>query len=109
MKRGLKTFARALRDGNIGKAKEMLDKIVQGKLDDDVWEGYHMALDGMVSGLEAGNDLALIRQIADGKYSKKELEGLKKEMEEKSAQKFISPGERGFNDAWADVLQVMIE
>ncbi|KXA99134.1 hypothetical protein AKJ45_00535 [candidate division MSBL1 archaeon SCGC-AAA261F19] len=109
MKRGLKTFARALRDGNLGKAKEMSDRIVQGDLDAKVWEGYHMALEGMISGLEAGNDLALIRQIADGKYSKKELEDLKKKMEQKSAQKFIPPDERGFNDAWADVLQVMIE
>lgn len=109
MKRGLKTFARALRGDDVKKAKEMFGKIVQGKMEDEVWEGYHRALGGMVSGLESGNDLTLARQIADGKYSREELEDLKKEMEEKSAQEFRPPDERGFNDAWSDVLQVLTE
>lgn len=109
MKRGIKTFARALRDDKIEKAKEMLDKIVQGNTENSVWEGYRRALEGMVTALESERELTLPRQIADGEIPKKELEGLKDEMAERASQEFRPPEERGSNAAWADVLQVILE
>jgi len=40
MKRGMKTFARSVRKGDVDKAEEMFDKIVQGNMKVNVWEGY---------------------------------------------------------------------
>lgn len=109
MKRGLKTFARSVRDDKIEKAQEMYEKIVQGNMDDGLWEGYQTALKGMIEALDSGDDLTLPRQIADEKYSKKRLKKIRKEMESRASQEFRAADERGFNMAWADVLKVMLE
>ncbi|MBS3815135.1 MAG: hypothetical protein KGY45_01080 [Hadesarchaea archaeon] len=109
MKRGLKTFARSIRSNDLDKVQEMYDKIVQGNMDDEVWEGYHMALEGMVESLESGEELTLPRQIANDKYSKDRLEEISKEMENRATQEFRTPQEKGFNKAWADVLKVITE
>lgn len=109
MKRGMKTFARAIRDGKIDKAEEMLEKIVQGNMRVNVWKGYHRALEGAAESLDSDDDLTLPRQIAGGKVSLDKLEEFQEDMEVKSSQEFRSENERGFNSAWADILQVIIE
>lgn len=109
MKRGLKTFARAVRDGKKHEAEEMFEKIVQGRMEDSVWEGYHRALKGMIEGLNSDNDLTLPKQIADDNLSMEKLEKLWIEMDEMSSQKFRPENERGYTAAWSDVLQVVVE
>ncbi|KXA91612.1 hypothetical protein AKJ57_00570 [candidate division MSBL1 archaeon SCGC-AAA259A05] len=109
MKRGLKTFARAVQDGNTDGAEEMLEKIVQGNMKDRVWKGYHKALKGIIEGLNSDNDLTLPKQIADDNFSLEKLEKLRIEMDERSSQKFRPENEHGYSAAWSDVLQVIIE
>lgn len=109
MKRGMKTFARAVRDGDIDEAEEMFDKIVQGNMKVNVWEGYRRALEGIIEALDSDNDLTLPRQIAQGKFSLEKLEKLRGEMEDKSSQEFRPEDEQGYNSAWSDVLQVITE
>lgn len=109
MKRGLKTFARSVKEGDMDKAREMYDKIVQGKMDDDIWEGYKTALKGMIEALDSGDDLTLSRQISDGKYTREGLKDMKREMKSRATQEFRSGEEIGFNRAWVDVLKVLLE
>lgn len=109
MKRGLKTFARAVRDGDIDKAKEILDKIVQGELEIGVWEGYRDALEGILEALSSDNNLNLPNQIEEGKFSIENLESIREEMEERSSQEFRPEYELGYSSAWSDVLQVITE
>lgn len=109
MKRGMKTFSRGVRDGEVDKAKGMFEKVVQGHMDDEVWEGYNRALKGIVESLESGEDLTLPRQLAGDKFSIEKIEDIKKEMEERASQEFRSDDERGYNSAWSDVLQVILE
>lgn len=109
MKRGLKTFARAIRDGDVDSAEEMFKKIVQGNMEEDVWTGYRRALGGMIVALDEGEDLTLPKQIASGRISKDKLEKIKGEIEERSSSEFRPADEMGYNAAWSDVLQVILE
>lgn len=109
MKRGMKTFARSVQKGDVDKAKEMLDKIVQGNMKVNVWEGYQGALKGIVEALDSDNDLTLPQQISEDKFSMEKLENLREEVEERSSQEFRPEDEKGYNSAWSDVLQVIIE
>lgn len=109
MKREMKGFSRAVRKGNGDKAEKKLEKIVQGNMKVDKWEGYHRALEGIVVALNSDNDLTLPQQIATEKISLEKLEDLKEKMEERASQDFRSEDERGYNDAWSTVLQVIIE
>ncbi len=109
MKRGLKGFSRAVRDGKIEESEERLESIVQGDMNDEEWKGYHWALKGMVKALDSDSDLSLARQIAEDKIGMEKARKLKEEMEEKSSQGFRPGYERGYNSAWSDVLQVIIE
>ncbi len=109
MKRGLKSFARAVRNRDKSEADELIEKIVQGSLDDAVWEGYERALNGMSEALDSDDGLRLVNQIAEEKFSLKRLEKIREEMEERASQEFRPKDERGYNKAWSDVLKVMIE
>lgn len=109
MKRGMKTFARAIRDGKTDKAEEMLENIVQGNMKVNIWRGYRRALEGAVEALDSDEELTLPRQMAEDKFSLEKLETIQEEMESKSSQEFRSESERGFNSAWADILQVIVE
>lgn len=109
MKRGVKTFARAIRDGDLERAEEMYDKIVQGNMNVGIWEGYQRALGGMVKALDSDNKLTLPSQISEEKFSIEKLRKLKGEMEGRSSQKFRPENDRGFNAAWSDILKVITE
>lgn len=109
MKRGMKTFARAIRDEKIDKVEEMLEKIVQGNMKADKWNGYRRALEGVVEALNSENNLTLPQKISKDKISLEKLEKLKEKMESRSSQEFRSLNEQGYNTAWASILKVIIE
>ena len=109
MKRGLKGFSRAIRDGQVDDAEERLESIVQGNMKKEKWKGYHWALRGMVEALDSDIDLSLPRQISEGKMDVEKMEKLRDEMEKRASQEFRPGYERGYNSAWSDVLQVIIE
>lgn len=109
MKRGMKSFSRAVRKGDGSEAEEMMEKIVQGHMDDEVWEGYNRALEGAVEALNSDNDLTLPQQISQEKITLSKLKDLREEMEERASQEFRPADEIGFNKAWSTILQVIIE
>lgn len=109
MKSGIKTFARAVRDGDVDKAEEMLDKVVQGGLDEEEWEGYRRALGGMIDAFSSNNELALPQYISEDRFSIGKIKEFRGEMDRKASQNFRPKGEIGFNSAWADVLSVILE
>lgn len=109
MKRNMKTFARAVREGNKSKAEKIFEKVVQGNMKEETWEGYCKALRGIIEGLNSNNDLTLPKQIAENNLSLEKLEKLQIEMEEMSSQEFRPENEHGYTAAWSDVLQVIVE
>lgn len=109
MKRGMRAFARAVRAGKSDEAREMLDKIVQGEMDEGMWRGYCRSLDGIMKALKSGEDLTLPRQLVEDEFSFEDLDRLRDVVEKRSSQNFRSKEERGFNAAWADVLRIIVE
>ncbi|KXA89630.1 hypothetical protein AKJ57_05075 [candidate division MSBL1 archaeon SCGC-AAA259A05] len=89
-----------------GKAKEVLDsgKELQGSI-----QGYRRAMEGTVSALDSERDLTLIRKIADGEFTEEKLEEIQKEMKTKATQDFRPSDERGFSEAWVDILEVILK
>ena len=106
MKPDLKQFVKALREKDIKKAREELDGAGE-KLDmkDEFWRGYHLALRGMVSALESGDELTVLSRIINGKIPRESIQRLIRQTQEKSSQTFRQNDERGFDAAWADALQ----
>ncbi len=70
-------------------------------------DGYRRALQGILATLDSDRVLTLPRKISEGKYSKEELETIKKEMETRASHKFRPEEERGFNEAWRDLIEVI--
>lgn len=106
MKLDVKQFLTALREKDIKKAREELDGAGE-KLDikDEFWRGYHLALRGMVSALESGDELTILSRIINGKISRESIQKLLQQAQEKASQTFRPNDERGFDAAWADALQ----
>jgi len=106
MKPDLKQFVKALREKDIKKAREELDG-AEHKLDlnDEFWCGYYLALRGMVSALESGDELTVLSRIINGKIPRESIQRLIRQTQEKSSQTFRQNDERGFDAAWADALQ----
>lgn len=109
MKRGMKTFSRAIPEQDVDQTEKMFEKIVQGNMDDGLWEGYERALKGVLEALGSENDLRVVSQIAEDKFSLDKLEKIRDEMEERASQRFRPPDERGYYAAWDDILSVLIE
>ena len=109
MKRNMKSFARAVYGGNSDDAEEYSDKVVQGNMDDEVWEGYKRALEGVLESMNSDNDLTLPRQMSEGKISVEKLEKIRDEMEEMASQEFRPGEERGYSKAWTDIISVILE
>ena len=106
MRPDIKQFLTALRERDIKKAREELDNVGE-KLDikDEFWRGYHLALRGMVSALESGDELTVLSRIINGKISRESIQKLLQQAQEKASQTFRPNDERGFDAAWADALQ----
>lgn len=84
----------------INSAKEKLDE--EKKI-----EGYRRALEGILTTLDSDRVLTLSQKISKGKYSEEKLETIEKEMENRASHEFRPAKERGFNEAWRDVMEVL--
>lgn len=95
---------------NVKEAKEKLEEKTRG-LDpgDDFWKGYRLALQGMLAALETGDELAVVRRIVDGRYPPEKMRELMEQMQGRVSQPFRSAEERGFDSAWVQVLQILLE
>lgn len=89
-----------------GKAKMVLDSA--GRLRDRI-EGYRRALSGAISSLGQEGDLTLARKIANDEINREKMEEIRAEMEARATQEFRSPDERGFSEAWADILGLVLK
>ncbi len=107
LKPDLKLFVAALRKKDVKKARESLDDMEKKlNLKDEFWRGYHLALHGMVSAIESGDELSLILKMFNGKTSEENVQKFMKQIQERVSQTFRPADELGFNTAWADALQL---
>lgn len=106
----LKQFIRALREKNVRDAREEFEKLGQ-KLDssDDFWQGYRLALQGMVNALDGGDELTTIRRLVDGKLSDEQIQKLVGEARKRASSPFRQGDEKGFDAAWVSVLQEFLK
>jgi hypothetical protein len=74
----------------------------------DFWKGYALALNGMIASLESGQEFSLMKRLIDG-VPREELETLLKDFKRRVNQSFRPPGERGFDTAWFEVLQLFLQ
>ncbi|KXB04398.1 hypothetical protein AKJ49_02140 [candidate division MSBL1 archaeon SCGC-AAA382A03] len=70
-------------------------------------EGYRHALEGVLTALESDRVLTLPNKISAEKYSKEKLEEIRKEMKSRALHDFRPAEEKGFNEAWADILEAL--
>ena len=109
MKPDLKQFVTALRRNDPKAAKERLERIVEKlNLDDEFWRGYCLALRGMVTALEAGDELTVIRRIVTAKYSREDISRFVQDAQVRISQVFRPKDEQGFDTAWMEVLQMFL-
>lgn len=101
----IKPFVKTLKQKDPRKAREWLEQN-RGGLDasDEFARGYLSALQGMVSALESGGELSVIKQLVNGGFSPERVEKLIKEAKGRLSMKFKPKDEQGFDTAWVDVL-----
>ncbi len=71
--------------------------------------GYRQALKGVLAAIDSDHELTLVQKISDGTYSRKKLKEVKVEMKKRADQEFRPKEERGFSQAWADILENLLE
>lgn len=88
-------------------AREILDSARKLQGPAEKIAGYRQALEGVVSALESEQEIALASRIADGSCSKERLLEIREEMKFRASQEFRPHLERGYSEAWADILEVL--
>jgi hypothetical protein len=102
----ISSFVRLLKQKDLKRAREWLDQNKDSlNPGDEFWRGYLLALQGMVSALELGGELSVIRRVLNGGYGREEIEKLIHDMKGRLSLKFRPKDEQGFNTAWIEVLQ----
>ena len=102
----LRPFAKILKQKDTKKARDWLEQNKSG-LDssDEFGRGYLLALQGMVSALESGGELSVIKRAVNGGYGPEGIEKLIRDIRGRLSMKFRPKDEQGFDTAWVDVLQ----
>lgn len=96
-----------LEDGRAKEVKEGAREILE-EASEDV-QGYIHALEGVLSSLKSDRSLTLPQKIAKDDYPLEKLKKRKEEMEGRASQDFRPPNERGYYEAWKDLLAAAIE
>ncbi|MGC8816262.1 MAG: hypothetical protein ACP5PX_00365 [Candidatus Hadarchaeum sp.] len=101
----IKPLVKLMKKRDLKGARDWLEAN-RGKIDpnDEFARGYLLALQGMVSALESGGELAAINKVLEKKYSGEQIAEIISETRSRIAQKFRPADERGFNTAWVDIL-----
>lgn len=101
-------FVKLLKQGDLKRAREWLEQN-KGTINpgDEFEKGYFMALQGMVSALETGEELSVIKKVLNGGYKQEQINELIRDMKARLSLKFIPNDERGFSTAWIEVLQLL--
>jgi hypothetical protein len=97
-------FVGLLKRRDLKSARNWLENKKHG-LSGDFGRGILRALNGMILSLEGNQNFSLMRRIFDDRISREEIENLCKEFKKRASQKFRPPLERGFDTAWAMVLE----
>ena len=106
----LKPFVDALRRKDIKGARGWFET-VSCRFDpkDEFSAGYRLALQGMLSALEAGSEMSVIWKIVNDRSSREEIEGLLKAARERASRPFRPKDELGYNRAWSDFLSAWLK
>lgn len=102
----LKPFVKLLKQKDLRKAREWLEQN-KGGLNpaDEFGRGYLLALQGMISALEVGGELSVIKRVMNGGYRQEQIEKLIHDKKGMLSLKFRPRDEQGFDTAWLEVLQ----
>lgn len=102
----IKPFVKLLKQKNLKNAREWLDQN-KGDIDhaDEFEKGYLLALQGMISALESGGELSVIKRVVNGGYEQELIDKLVQDTRGRLSLKFRPRDEQGFDTAWIDVLQ----
>ncbi len=102
----LKPFTKLLKQKDLKKAREWLEQNKGGlNLADESGRGYLLALQGMISALEAGGELSVMKRVVNGGYGQEQIEKLIHDTEGGLSLKFRPRDEQGFDTAWIEVLR----
>ena len=102
----VKSFVSLLKKEDARRAREWLElNKVNVNPGNEFERGYLLALQGMVSALESGGELSAINKILKSKYDPTQVADIVKDAKAKLSQKFRLDDERGFYQAWMDVIQ----
>jgi hypothetical protein len=101
----IKPLVKSLKKRDIKGAREWLEANQnQLRSGDEFTRGYLLALQGMVSALESGSELATVNKVLEGKYSAEQIAEIIREAKNRISQKFRPRDEQGFDTAWVEVL-----
>lgn len=92
-----------------GKAEETLEFARKYLEESGKGIGYKQALNGVIVALDSDHELTLPQKIAEEKYSRDELEEIRDEMDTRADQDFRPEDEKGFSQAWADILEALLD
>ena len=102
----LKPFVKLLKQKDLKKLREWLEQNKGGlNSNDEFGRGYFLALQGMISALEVGGELSVIKRVLNGGYEQEQIKKLIYDMEGRLSLKFRPRDEQGFDTAWIEVLQ----
>jgi hypothetical protein len=104
----LNPFVKLLKQKDLKRAREWLEQN-KGSLNlgDEFARGYFIALQGMVSALETGEELSVMKRALNGGYKQEQINELIRDMKARLSLKFIPKDEQGFSTAWLEVLQLL--
>lgn len=107
---GLEGFVEAFLGRNLKKAKEQLDSaLIDLDPSDEFVKGYKLALQGMISALEGGDELSVARRLVEGRLEGEEIKKLLKQFRSRASARFRPKRERGFSRAWVEVLELILK
>ena len=102
----LKPFVKLLKQKDLKKLREWLEQNKGGlNPNDEFGRGYFLALQGMISALEVGGELSVIKRVLNGGYGQEQVKKLINDMKGRLSLKFRPRDEQGFDTAWIEVLQ----
>lgn len=98
-------IAGALYRSDVKQAKEYLSQLESSAENAPWWSGYISAVKSSVRAVEADDKLSFIVTAIRGGYTPQRLRELAKNFETRSHHTFRSEKERGYDKAWADMLE----
>lgn len=105
----LTSFAESLKKRDLKTARAWLENKRQTlQTPNDFEKGFLLALNGMIASLESNQSFSLMKKILDG-TPQEEVQQIYKDFKKRAEQRFRPALERGFDTAWAMILQHFLQ